>query len=181
MVLDHHTDMVPSRFSKLLSCGNWILKSLEEEDSLQHVILLGVSDELAGTIDKKYHDRVTVYTETDMLEAGWLSDFANKISEPVYLSVDKDVLSPKEVTTDWDQGTMTFQQLHLVWDTITEEIPVLAVDVCGEYSRINGGDYRAEEYNKKNSLVNGKILDMIGGNNLTANRNYDIISVKYVI
>ncbi|WP_077611877.1 arginase family protein [Clostridium sp. Marseille-P2415] len=161
VVLDHHTDMIPPRFEGMLSCGSWIRQSLEDQECLQNVIMLGVSDELAGTIEERYQNRVTVYAETDISGEGWLSDFAGQLHEPVYLSIDKDAFSPDELTTDWDQGTMTLKQLHMVWNAINGEAPVLAVDVCGEYNSISGGPLRVEESDKKNSLANGKILNML--------------------
>ena len=33
-------------------------------------------------------------------------------SEAVYLSIDKDAFGREEVVTDWDQGTMTLEQLE---------------------------------------------------------------------
>ncbi|MEY8352747.1 arginase family protein [Lachnospiraceae bacterium 54-53] len=161
VVLDHHTDMVPSRFEGLLSCGNWIRESLSRRECLQNVILLGVSDELAKTVGGKYKSRVTVYGETEVSGDGWLSGFAGQMDKPVYLSVDKDVFSPEEVTTDWDQGSMSFRQLDALCDVIGGEVPVLAVDVCGEYNSISGGPFKVEETDKKNSMANGKILDIL--------------------
>ncbi len=160
VVLDHHTDMIPPRFEGILSCGSWIRQSLEDKECLQNVFLLGVSDELTGTIEEKYQDRVTVYAESDIYGKGWISDFADQLTEPVYLSVDKDAFSPEELTTDWDQGSMNFHQLQMVWDVIREEAPVLAVDVCGENNVISDDSFLAEASDKKNSQANETILHM---------------------
>ena len=40
-VFDHHTDMQPSALLPLLSCGNWLLESLEKNPYLQQVLLIG--------------------------------------------------------------------------------------------------------------------------------------------
>lgn len=161
VVLDHHTDMIPPRFGGILSCGSWVRQSLSDKECLQNVSLLGVSDELAQTVGEEYKNRVTVYGETEISGDGWLSDFAGQLSKPVYLSIDKDAFSPEELTTDWDQGSMSLDQLSALWDVICEEVPVLAVDVCGEYNSISGGPMRVEETDKKNSLANEKILDIL--------------------
>ena len=52
--------------------------------------------------------------------------------EPVYLSIDKDVLAPAVVKTNWDQGVMTMEDLERGIDTIRNL--VVASDVTGEVS-----------------------------------------------
>ena len=76
----------------------------------------------------------------------------------MYLSVDKDVFSTSELTTDWDQGSMTLTQFRKIFQIIQKKVPVLAADICGEYNSISGGNRRIEELDKRNSLANEKIL-----------------------
>ncbi|MBV8545273.1 MAG: arginase family protein [Acidobacteria bacterium] len=52
--------------------------------------------------------------------------------EPVYLSIDKDVLQPAVVQTNWDQGVMTLEDLEQGIDTIGSL--VVASDVTGDVS-----------------------------------------------
>jgi hypothetical protein len=52
--------------------------------------------------------------------------------EPVYLSIDKDVLGPAVVRTNWDQGVMTLDELEHGIDMIANLIA--ASDVTGEVS-----------------------------------------------
>jgi arginase family enzyme len=52
--------------------------------------------------------------------------------EPVYLSIDKDVLAPAVVQTNWDQGVMTLEELEQGIDAIGKL--VIASDVTGEVS-----------------------------------------------
>ncbi|MGV3344286.1 hypothetical protein ACGVWS_00555 [Enterobacteriaceae bacterium LUAb1] len=49
------------------------------------------------------------FTQGDQLLDGLLSELDQR---PVYLSIDKDVLSSDEVRTNWDQGKMTENQLN---------------------------------------------------------------------
>lgn len=52
--------------------------------------------------------------------------------DPIYLSIDKDVLAPEAVATNWDQGTMTEREMM---DSIARLRPsVFAADVTGEIS-----------------------------------------------
>jgi arginase family enzyme len=53
-------------------------------------------------------------------------------SDPVYLSIDKDVLAPTEVQTNWDQGVMRLEELNGVIKRLRGRI--LASDVVGEVS-----------------------------------------------
>lgn len=160
VVFDHHADLLASSFEGILSCGNWIRQILKENDFLKRVILIGVSDELACAVREEFKDRVKIYTESELSGTDWISDFAGQLKDPVYLSVDKDVFSSNELITDWDQGSMTLAQLHQAWEIIRRKEPVLAVDICGEYNSISGGNRRIEESDKRNSLANEKILKM---------------------
>jgi arginase family enzyme len=53
-------------------------------------------------------------------------------NEPVYLSIDKDVLAPAVVQTNWDQGVMTLEELEQGIEAIKRL--VVASDVTGEVS-----------------------------------------------
>jgi arginase family enzyme len=53
-------------------------------------------------------------------------------TDPVYLSIDKDVLAPTVVQTNWDQGVMTLEEIEQGIDTIAKL--VIASDVTGEVS-----------------------------------------------
>jgi arginase family enzyme len=46
--------------------------------------------------------------------------------------VDKDVLSPAVLTTNWDQGTMALKTLTAAIRRLTRALPVLGADICGE-------------------------------------------------
>lgn len=51
---------------------------------------------------------------------------------PLYISIDKDVLAPSEVTTNWDQGVMSKESLLSVLREISPK--VIAADLTGEFS-----------------------------------------------
>ena len=52
--------------------------------------------------------------------------------EPVYLSIDKDVLAPDVVHTNWDQGVMRFEELESAIACMRDLI--VAADVVGDVS-----------------------------------------------
>ena len=53
-------------------------------------------------------------------------------SRPVYVSVDKDVLDPSVVATDWDQGDMREDEFFDIIGELFDTRRILAFDVCGE-------------------------------------------------
>lgn len=163
VVFDHHTDMVPPSFEGLLSCGCWVKRALEDTEKLREVILIGVADELSETIESELRDRVTLYTESMIVDNSWLSHLVLCLKRPVYLSIDKDVLSKEEAVTDWDQGTMTLDQLIEAVRLIKDTVPILGADVCGEYDGRGGDCPETEKGDEKNNLANKRILEMLAG------------------
>ncbi|HEY3326582.1 MAG TPA: arginase family protein [Novimethylophilus sp.] len=64
-----------------------------------------------------------------------LKAFAETIAttaEPIYLSIDKDVLAPEDAHTNWDQGVMRVEELQQAISLVGKRI--IAVDVVGEVS-----------------------------------------------
>lgn len=59
-------------------------------------------------------------------------------SLPVFLSIDLDVLRPEDFRTNWDQGTMTFEELLDTIRRIFATRRVLAVDICGGKTESKG-------------------------------------------
>ena len=49
----------------------------------------------------------------------------------VYISIDKDVLSRVFARTDWDQGTMTLDELSAALRKLRAERRIIGVDLCG--------------------------------------------------
>jgi len=70
--------------------------------------------------------------EQDRLSERIQSDILNVDSHPVYLSIDKDVLSPRVVQTNWDQGVLTEETLIEAVRFLKPRL--LAADVTGEIS-----------------------------------------------
>jgi arginase family enzyme len=65
--------------------------------------------------------------------ADLLDAFAAAVTdEPIYLSIDKDVLSSEVVQTNWDQGVMSLEELTAAIQRLQPRI--IGSDVCGEVS-----------------------------------------------
>lgn len=129
VVFDHHTDMQPPAWgADLISCGSWILTALKTDANLQAVWLAGAQEEAYLEGIKK---TVCMRTEEDLSDPERaFYELDDKI--PVYISVDKDVLSEKEVDTNWDQGELRSDVLLHCLQHLCEKHSVIGIDVCGE-------------------------------------------------
>lgn len=116
IVFDHHPDMQPPLFEEMISCGSWVEDTIESNPYLRKVIIIGASENLIKHVSPKYRQTVEFYSEQSLQhEASW-KQFSNEtIDTPVYISVDKDVLNPQSAVTNWDQGSLTLNELeHLL-------------------------------------------------------------------
>ena len=66
----------------------------------------------------------------EMLDA--FSGVTSRTTEPIYLTIDKDVLSPEDVHTNWDQGVMRLSELQSAIALFRARI--IGSDVTGEVS-----------------------------------------------
>lgn len=56
----------------------------------------------------------------------------DRSSAPIYLSIDKDVLSPQDVQTNWDQGVMRWAELGPLIERLRDRL--VGVDITGDVS-----------------------------------------------
>ena len=131
VVLDHHPDMQPPMFGELLSCGCWVRSVLQQNPSVEKVWLIGVDDKLLGET-AGFPDKVEVISESELRRQP-IQEIVQRIDVkgPVYVSIDKDVMSVNECTTNWDQGSMTWKQLTALLEYVMQG-QVLGIDICGE-------------------------------------------------
>lgn len=122
VLLDHHPDFQPPSFGDILSCGGWVKNAFEEFDHLKKVYMVDVDEDL-------FYQLKDVPPEICLLK----KDELEKISAdlPIYVSLDKDVLSEDEAATDWDQGDMKLSELLDIM-RVLQEHRLLGMDVCGE-------------------------------------------------
>lgn len=156
VLFDHHTDMKPSLFEDLLSCGRWVKWVLEKNLFVKEVVLIGVADSFLNTIEEKYQDRVFILEESKFGKEEWQKEIQSQIHYPVYFSIDKDVFRKEEVSTDWDQGSLRLDEMEKVYELIKETQPILGIDICGECE-----EWTSAEEIEKNNRANRKIWDML--------------------
>lgn len=136
LVFDNHTDMQPPAFGGLLSCGGWIVASLEELPLLQEVILVGPDEEAYTQVEPDLQQKVLFLSREKLstMTAEEKVGFFNNLSEdlPLYVSVDKDVLCKGDASTTWSQGDMHLSELMSFLELVLERQNILGMDVCGE-------------------------------------------------
>ena len=174
VVFDHHPDMQPPRFEGILSCGGWIKEVLEHNKFVQKVIVIGVADHLVEEIqeDLTYANaaeilsRVTFIRESELkalpqnLSSCVCNELASIHSSSLYISIDKDALNTQEAATNWDQGSLTFEQLAETLQTLAQNRKILGIDICGERARDMGFEDTAAA-DALNNALNEKLYNLI--------------------
>ena len=170
VVFDHHPDMQPPRFEGILSCGGWIKEVLDHNKFVQNVIVIGVADHLVEEIreDLSQANATEILNRVQFVKESELSAVTleglspdrvhlTSHSTPVYISIDKDALSTAEAATNWDQGSLTFEQLAKTLKVLAENRKILGIDICGERARDMGFEDTAAA-DALNNALNEKLF-----------------------
>jgi len=124
VVYDNHTDMQFSAFGNILSCGSWIADAYESLDYLKKIIIIGASS--------KYIDDCAFNKDERVIFADSINEVSLGNDLPIYISVDKDVISENEFISDWDQGIMPVSTLIKELKCLRDNFRIMGVDICGE-------------------------------------------------
>lgn len=161
LVFDHHPDLQQPRYGGVLSCGGWVADVVRENPWVRQVCLVGVDRRLVAEVPAELRPRVHFFCgDEGGYEAACRNFSAGWLQGPVYLSIDKDVLSPREVRTNWDQGTMSLVAMEDVLRRVLERTPLLGVDICGECAATLDC-FEEQREADGNSRVNSELLDLL--------------------
>ncbi len=157
VVFDHHPDMQPSIVEGVITCGNWVKTAIDSNPHLKRVIMIGVKDRLLKTIEEKYKKLLTIFSESALQQIQDENNFTNiDIKEPVYISVDKDILSEKDELLNWDQGTTHISGLKKALAFILRQSELIGIDICGECSYTIAG--LIDPNLRKDNEINAQLL-----------------------
>ncbi|WP_044080258.1 arginase family protein [Prevotella pectinovora] len=161
IVFDHHPDMQEPQWNGVVSCGGWVTDVLEKNPLVRNIIIVGASDELISQIPVHLREKVLFYSQDEIdHHQAWPSKAGRLIHEPVYISIDKDVLRKHDAVTDWSNGDMSLLQLQAVIRIIYAHEEVIGVDITGECSATL--DYLSETRNAEiNNRANAELMKMI--------------------
>ncbi len=181
VVFDHHPDMQPPRFEGILSCGGWIKEVLEHNKFVQKVIVIGVADHLVeesqqeiashpsgarNDVRGECHDgllaKVTFIRESEISTLPFHNSHFSSLSSNLYISIDKDALNTQEAATNWDQGSLTFEQLAETLQALAQNRKILGIDICGERARDMGFEDTAAA-DALNNALNKKLFHLLTG------------------
>ena len=170
-IFDHHPDMQEPRFGNILSCGGWVKKVLEENKFVNNVVIIGVADhladeiraELSQAVDAEILDKVTFIRESELGKENLLSSLASRLSSNLYISIDKDALSPAYAATNWDQGSLDVVTLKEIITGLATNHKIIGVDICGERARDFAGDehHTVQEADSLNDRINRELAEFL--------------------
>ncbi|MCR5022889.1 MAG: hypothetical protein K6A90_00965 [Lachnospiraceae bacterium] len=134
LVFDNHSDDQAPMIEGLRSCGSWIRDALQDMPEMLISVKLISSMRnikfLKGSFDKK---------------------------RPLYISIDKDVLSPDQCKTNWDQGDISLDDMISILKHETEGRKISGFDICGGPAP---GEYNDSDIGK-NEETDRKLIDFI--------------------
>lgn len=138
VLFDYHNDMQVPMIHSFTSCGDWAREVLENNDNLEQLILIGPSQKNINDIEGLPKDKF------DKLVCISLQDLEKHVAEeklelikndiPLYVSIDKDVLSRHYAKTNWSQGEMSVELLKRILKRFLVEHEIIGADICGEQS-----------------------------------------------
>lgn len=129
VLFDNHPDIGQNNGDRMLSCGTWVSYALSNIPLLKNVIIIGPTGSEASRIQSP---RINVFSFKGNQVYSTASILSAIPTDRVYISIDKDVLNPNEVQTNWDQGVMTINTLLSYLKSILQFKKVEGVDICGE-------------------------------------------------
>ncbi len=174
VIFDHHPDMQEPRFGNILSCGGWVKKVLEENKFIDNVVIIGVANHLAEEFKSEIasqpadarndlQHKVTFIRESELGKENLLSSLASRLSSNIYLSIDKDALSPAYAATNWDQGSLDVAALKEIIAGLAASHKIIGVDICGERARDFAGDeyHTVQEADALNDRINRELAEFL--------------------
>jgi arginase family enzyme len=166
ILFDHHTDLARNDDVPIISCGSWVSIALKTLPLLNRVVIIGANpSNFRRTSD--IPNNVTVISEQEVVRSS-AAEIVRAIrsdlsDQPLYISVDKDVLDRENAVTNWDQGSMTLRQLLDVIRELKRTHPLEGGDICGELP-LSPVDFLSDErvrHLKKNEIANKAIVDLL--------------------
>ena len=179
VVFDHHPDMQEPRFGNILSCGGWVKKVLEGNKFVQSVTLIGVADHLVEELKSEIashpagarNDKVLIIRESELPAVTLKGRSPDRVhstfhiphSSHLYISIDKDALSPAYAATNWDQGSLDIATLKEVIAGLAASHKIIGVDICGERARDFAGDehHTVQEADSLNDRTNRELVEFL--------------------
>ena len=134
ILFDNHTDMQQAGFGDILSCGSWAREALDKDENLSSLFVYGPSAFEEGGAEYTLSAGGKEITGMTYRGKGY-----EEGSHPIYLSVDKDILDESYCVTNWDQGSLSLNELCGLIETAVAERSIIGADICGGISESDPG------------------------------------------
>jgi arginase family enzyme len=160
VLFDFHSDAINA---PVLSCGSWVRRALQDLPLMKKLIVVGIGEDHCE--DFKDFPEVAIFKNS---QVNFWRDYSKLLEivkgERIYISVDKDVLSPVYAETNWDQGTLSLLKLTEILALLKKNCQVTGADVSGELpeyqDEILAGNVKPNRLNEK---ANQAILEALSG------------------
>jgi len=106
LVIDNHWDGFET-FENYISCGSWILE-VKKLKNVKNIVFINSREKIESNLF-----------------------FVISQPYPIYISIDKDILSEKYLRTSWKQGDLSILDLYHILSHVPRE-KIVGIDVCGE-------------------------------------------------
>lgn len=123
VLFDNHHDAYQPQ-EDWITCDSWVVRACSIP-TLRKVYLIGTGQSVSSKLPSKLEVIPTCALDN-------IEKLVKKMDHHIYISIDKDVLSPVEVRTNWDQGTLTLKQLTGLLKVFVLRKTLLGMDICGE-------------------------------------------------
>lgn len=156
-----------------------MLEVLKNNPFVQNVALIGVADHLVDEIRQEITsissgarydvthilDKVTFVKESELSSITLEGAFKRPIgsTDSIYISIDKDALTPAYAATNWDQGSLDVATLKRIIESLAENHKILGIDICGERAKDFEGDehHTVQEADTLNNNLNSELVDFL--------------------
>lgn len=158
VTFDHHHDAWLN-YPQMTSCSSWVHTAIENLPFLKEVIVVGAgTSNLPQSLSNlKILDENT-YSQNALYKLSQIIKTKN-----IYLSIDRDFLSKKEVQTNWDQGQFQLAELLNGINILLKNHTLIGADVCGDllwdYQTTNS--YSMQPMLEKSIQVNKEIFNFL--------------------
>lgn len=163
ITFDHHNDAHYFPFPEMTSCGSWIQTALEKLDLMKEAIIIGANADDMKEMKVDFSEKLFFLNEESISKKA-LEEVSYSIqTENIYISIDRDFLSEREVQTNWDQGSNQLSDLLYAIQLISKNHKLVGADVCGDivwdFRTLN--QYTMQSTLEKSTRVNKKIFEAL--------------------
>ncbi|TCP24509.1 arginase family protein [Scopulibacillus darangshiensis] len=163
VLIDHHSDLTESSAPAMLSCGSWVYHAILHLPHLVQTIIIGPDASNLPALPAGKKNTLQIMPNEHPKHNDIKQILTQIKTKNVYISIDKDVLDPSIVMTNWDQGHMILSDLVPLITAIIRQKHVQGVDICGEWKGGPSDIFNPENRQaaKKNEAANHYIINAV--------------------